>query len=111
MVFSSCYKGIDVDLVIHNAKIHTMNDKNLIVEAIAVKDGKIVEVGPNQQILNKYNSEKIIDAQGKDLYPGLTDAHGHILSYMNQLLSKFLLPFLVFDDMTLGFFNNSADIF
>ena len=99
MVFSSCYKGIDVDLVIHNAKIHTMNDKNLIVEAIAVKDGKIVEVGPNQQILNKYNSEKIIDAQGKDLYPGLTDAHGHILSYMNQKLSVDLVGCKSYEEM------------
>jgi predicted amidohydrolase YtcJ len=87
LLFSSCYKGIEVDIVIHNAKIHTMNDKNLIVEAMAIKDGKIVEVGPNQQILNKYDSEKEIDAQGKDIYPGLTDAHGHILSYLNQKLS------------------------
>jgi len=86
-VFSSCYKGIEADLVIHNAKIHTMNDKNLVVEALAVKDGKIIEIGPNQQILNKYDSEKIIDAKGKDIYPGLTDAHGHIVSYLNQKLS------------------------
>jgi predicted amidohydrolase YtcJ len=87
LFFSSCYKGIEVDLVIHNGKVHTMNDKNLIVEAMAIKDGKIIEIGPNQQILNKYDSEKIIDAQGKDIYPGLTDAHGHILSYLNQKLS------------------------
>lgn len=87
LLFSSCYKGIEVDLVIHNAKIHTMNDKNQVVEALAIKDGKILEIGPNQQILNKYDSEKEIDAQGKDIYPGLTDAHGHILSYINQKLS------------------------
>ncbi len=84
---NSCYKGLDADLVVHNASIHTMNESGLISEAIAIKDGKILEIGPNQQILNKYRSKKVIDAGGRELYPGLTDAHGHILSYMNQKLS------------------------
>ncbi len=87
LTLTSCYKGIEVDLVIHNGKIHTMNDKNQVVEAVAIKDGKILEIGPNQQILNKYNAEKVVDAQSRDIYPGLTDAHGHILSYINQKLS------------------------
>jgi len=86
-LFSSCYKGIEVDIVVHNARIHTMNEKDLIVEAMAIKDGKILEIGPNQQILNKYRSEKTIDAGGREIYPGLTDAHGHILAYMKQKLS------------------------
>ena len=97
--FSSCYKGKDVDLVIHNAKINTMNNKNEIVEAIAVKDGKIVEIGPNQQILNKYNADKIIDAQGKEFFPGFTDAHGHILSYLKQKLSVDLVGSKSYQDM------------
>jgi predicted amidohydrolase YtcJ len=37
--------------------------------------------------LNKYNADKIIDAQGKEVFPGFTDAHGHILSYLKQKLS------------------------
>lgn len=97
--FSSCYKGKDVDLVIHNAKINTMNNKNEIVEAMAVKDGKIVEIGPNQQILNKYNADKIIDAQGKEVFPGFTDAHGHILSYLKQKLSVDLVGSKSYQDM------------
>ena len=98
-IFNSCYKGLDADLVIHNAKIHTMNDAGLITEAMAIKDGKIIEVGPNQQILNKYSSNKVIDAGGRELYPGLTDAHGHILSYINQKLSVDLVGVKSYKEM------------
>jgi predicted amidohydrolase YtcJ len=63
-------KGIKVDMVIHNARIHTMDDLNTIEEAMAIRDGKIIEVGPERQILNKYSYDESIDAQGKDLYPG-----------------------------------------
>jgi predicted amidohydrolase YtcJ len=86
-------------MVIHNAKIHTMNDKNQVVEAMAIKDGKVLEIGPNQQILNKYRSEKIIDAGGREVYPGLTDAHGHILAYMKQKLSVDLVGCKSFKEM------------
>ncbi|MFM7662137.1 MAG: amidohydrolase [Bacteroidota bacterium] len=99
LTFSSCYKGVNVDLVIHNARIHTMNEKNAVMDAMAVKDGKIIEVGAEQQILNKYQSEKIIDAKGKDIYPGLTDAHGHILSYINQKLNLDLVGCKSYDEV------------
>ncbi len=87
LLLNSCYKGKSVDLIVHNAKIHTMDDANGVFDAMAIKDGKIVEVGPERQILNRYSSEEEIDAGGKDVYPGFTDAHGHILSYAQQILS------------------------
>lgn len=96
---SACYKGKSVDLIIHNAKVHTMVDNAEIAEAIAIKDGKIVEVGPERQILNKYSSDEEIDAEGKDVYPGFTDAHGHILSYAKQLLSADLVGTKSMDEL------------
>ncbi len=84
---SSCYKGKSVDLIIHNARVHVMNDKLEIAEAIAIKDGKIVEVGPERQILNKYTADVIINAQSKDVFPGFHDAHGHIMSLARQKLN------------------------
>ena len=79
-------KGQEVDLIIHNAQIHTLDLNNTIHDAIAIRNGKIVEVGPERQILNKYRSDEIINAQGKEMYPGFTDAHGHMLMYAKQLL-------------------------
>lgn len=82
----SCMKGQKVDLIIHNANIHVMDDAGSVHEAMAIRDGKVIEVGPERQILNKYRSDEDIDALGKDVYPGLTDAHGHLLMYANQKL-------------------------
>lgn len=96
---SACYKGKSVDLIIHNAKVHTLVDNAEVAEAIAIKDGKIVEVGPERQILNKYSSDEEIDAEGKDVYPGFTDAHGHILSYAKQLLSADLVGSKSMDEL------------
>ncbi len=99
MMLSSCIKGKSVDLVIYNAQIHTMDEAGHLFNAMAIKDGKIVEVGPERQIRNKYASEEEIDAQGKDIYPGFTDAHGHIFSYADQLLSANLVGSKSFDEV------------
>jgi len=83
---TSCFKGEKIDLIIHNGKIHIMNDELDVVEAIAIHDGKILEFGPEREILNRYRAETEINAQQKDIYPGLHDAHGHIMSYAAQKL-------------------------
>lgn len=99
LLLSGCYKGKSVDFVIHNAHIHTMNDTDEVHEAMAIKDGIIVEVGPEQQILNKYTSEEEIDAQGKDIYPGFTDAHGHIISLAKKKLGVDLIGTHSYDEL------------
>lgn len=98
-VLSACYKGKKVDTIIHNAVIHTMKDDNHWYEAIAIAQGTIIEVGPEQQILNKYRADEIIDASGKDVYPGFTDCHGHLLLYAKNLLSADLTGSKSFDEV------------
>lgn len=84
---TSCFKGNKVDLIIHNARIHSMNTTDDEFQAMAIKDGKILELGPERQILNKYRSDEEIDAYGKNVYPGFTDAHTHLLSLAQERLS------------------------
>ena len=93
------YKGKNVDIVIHNARIHSMNDSDAIFEAIAITDGKIIEVGPEQQILNKYTSDEEIDAGGKDMYPGFTDVNGHIFELAKRKLSLDLTGTRSYDEL------------
>jgi len=48
--------------------------------AVAVKDGKIVAVGPEKEVEEKYPQEqarRVIEAPGKTLTPGLIDPHTH----------------------------------
>ncbi len=96
---SSCMKGESVDLVIHNARIHTLNGLDKIEDAIAIRDGQIVEVGPERQILNKYSANEYIDAEQKHIYPGFTDAHGHLMAYARQKLSVNLVGCRSYDEL------------
>jgi predicted amidohydrolase YtcJ len=84
LVSSACMKGKKVDLIVHNAKIHCMDDQNTVEDAMAIRDGVIVEVGPERQILNKYYADQEVDAKQKGIYPGFTDAHTHMFSLAKQ---------------------------
>ena len=82
LTFYACsYKSIPADLIVHNARIYTVDNDFLVVEAMAIKDGVILETGPERQIMNKYKALKTIDAGKKPVYPGLIDAHCHFLGY------------------------------
>jgi predicted amidohydrolase YtcJ len=70
-----------VDTIIHHAVIYTVDSAFTVAEAIAIKDGKIVATGKNDEILKKYTAIESIDAGGKSLYPGFIDAHAHFVGY------------------------------
>lgn len=78
---SCAHKQESADLIVHNAHIYSMDEKNTVYEAMAIKDGKIIELGAERQIMNKYHSGNYYDAKTKCIYPGFIDAHGHILNY------------------------------
>jgi predicted amidohydrolase YtcJ len=87
-LFSSCFKSEKADLIIHNATIYTVDNSFSTVQAMAVKDGKIIALGAEREILNKYDAPEIIDAKTMVVYPGFIDAHCHFLNYgliMNQV--------------------------
>jgi len=74
LLVSSCTKN--VDLVVTNANIYTIDNEFSVMKSMAIKDGKIVEV--SKQNLDKfYNSEEILNAEGKTILPGLIDSHCH----------------------------------
>ena len=79
----SCLKKdkTDVDSIITDATIYTVNNSFDRSTAMAVKDGKIVAIGTNDEIRNKFKSNTIINAKGKFIYPGLIDAHCHFYGY------------------------------
>lgn len=80
---NACFYTEEADLIVHNAKIYTVDEQFSTAEAMAIKDGKIIEVGPNNQIKNKYAAPKEVDAKLAFVYPGFIDAHCHFLWYGN----------------------------
>ena len=78
---SSCTSKLQADLIIHHAKIYTVDSAFSMVEAMAVKDKKILATGTNDDILKKYESTEVIDAAGKTILPGFIDAHCHFTGF------------------------------
>lgn len=70
-----------VDYIITNAKIYTVDSSFSTAEALAVKDGRFVEVGQAEALLENYQTDSLIDLQGAALYPGFIDAHAHFYRY------------------------------
>ncbi len=56
-----------------------------MVQAVAVKDGKILTLGTRAEIekANKGAATEVVDLDGRALLPALLDAHSH---YINSLL-------------------------
>lgn len=81
-LLSGCaYKNKEADLVVHNARIVTLDSADHVYQAMAIKDGRILELGPEQQILNRYSAGETYDAAGQTVYPGFIDAHCHFFGY------------------------------
>jgi predicted amidohydrolase YtcJ len=67
------------DLILVHGKILTVDAKDSIAQAIAIREGKIVALGSDQDILQlAAGKARVIDLQGKTATPGLIDAHAHL---------------------------------
>jgi len=66
------------DVILHNAKIITVDKNFSIAEALAIKNERFIAIGSNNEIEKLAgNSTKRIDLKGKTVLPGLIDAHLH----------------------------------
>ncbi|MDR0851487.1 MAG: amidohydrolase [Clostridiales Family XIII bacterium] len=66
------------DTVYINGHIYTGNEHEDIVEALAIKDGRILEVGTSPEILAlSGDATQVIDLAGKHILPGFIDGHCH----------------------------------
>lgn len=67
------------DLIIHNARILTMDDESPRAEAVAIAGNRILAVGSDTGILPLAKAgARIIDAAGATVLPGFNEAHMHI---------------------------------
>ena len=68
----------NADLIVHNAKLVTVDAKFSIAEAVAIKDGRVLFVGKNvDALVHKGDKTRVVDAKGKMVLPGLMDSHTH----------------------------------
>ncbi|RPH97208.1 MAG: hypothetical protein EHM72_13835, partial [Calditrichaeota bacterium] len=79
------------DFIIYNGKVITVDPQDRVVEAVAIKDGKILQAGTTQEILQLADADcKSIDLRGKTVTPGLIDSHYHLMYYGAQFWPGYL---------------------
>ena len=85
LVWASCFLLAASDLIaqspeliLHHGKIVTVDARFSIAEAVAIRDGRIVKVGSNRDVLAlKTAGTRVVDLGGKPVLPGLIDSHVH----------------------------------
>jgi predicted amidohydrolase YtcJ len=69
-------------MVITNGKVITVDNDFTIVQAVAVKGGRIVAVGTNSEVRASADKDtKVVDLKGKTMLPGINEAHMHVASF------------------------------
>src|SRR5690242_14115427 len=69
------------DLILHHAKVVTVDTRFTIAEALAIQGERIVRTGSNAEVLAlKGARTETIDLGGKMVLPGLVDCHAHPLA-------------------------------
>ena len=74
------------DLIVLDARIHTMDATDSVHTAIACRGDRILAVGSNAEIQRLQGQDtKVIEAAGRTVVPGFNDSHVHFLAGGQQL--------------------------
>jgi predicted amidohydrolase YtcJ len=80
--FLACFlphlPAAEADLILHHGKIVTVDSRFSIRQAVAIRDGRILQVGKDTAILKlKGARTELVDLKGRMVLPGLMDSHTH----------------------------------
>jgi len=70
------------DVILINGRVHTLDARNTIARAVAIRDGRIVAVSDSTPA--RPAGVRVIDLRGRTVVPGLIEAHVHIVSLANR---------------------------
>lgn len=80
------------DTIYVGGDIVTVNDAAPSAEALAIKNGRILAVGKESELMAlRDDNTKIVDLDGRTMIPGFIDGHGHVFNTGVQALSANLL--------------------
>jgi len=78
-------KREQVDLLVKDATVYTVDGDFSVVESFVVKDGRIHDRGSSAAMTRKYNADRTLSLEGAFVYPGWNDAHCHFTGYALSL--------------------------
>ncbi len=80
------------DTIYRGGPIVTVDDDNPSAEALAVRDGVIVAVGSEYEVMTlRGDDTEVVDLAGRTLTPGFVDGHAHVLNFGMQAVGANLL--------------------
>ncbi|MBK8669063.1 MAG: amidohydrolase [Saprospiraceae bacterium] len=99
MLGMGCQDDKTADLVIKNANIYAV-DSNYVGDAIAIKEGLIMRIGPWSEIVSITDeNSKIIDAGQNFVMPGFIEGHGHFSGLGYSLINLNFLKSRSWEDI------------
>jgi len=68
-----------IDLLLHNGVVVTMDARGRVFDpgAVAVEGGRIVAVGPEEEVAGRFHPAEAVDCRNAAIIPGLINGHGH----------------------------------
>lgn len=101
-----------IDLLIRNGHVIALDDARTIIPggAVAIAGNRIVEVGEDAVLGDRYRADRTIDAGGAPVHPGLVECHLHA-SYQTfrNLIPDHIPEDDVFDAIERVFYNTVTD--
>ncbi|MEC3939697.1 amidohydrolase, partial [Leclercia adecarboxylata] len=67
------------DIILINGRFHTVDRENPVATAVAIRDGKFLEVGSQSEVMEHHcDGTKVIELKCHTAVPGLNDSHLHL---------------------------------
>ncbi|HBH05179.1 MAG TPA: amidohydrolase [Flavobacteriales bacterium] len=79
LINCSNLKKDKIDLIVHNGTIYMVDQQFQTAEAMAIDSGRILAIGAEHEIRNRFQAREQLDLRQKFVYPGFIDAHCHFV--------------------------------
>jgi predicted amidohydrolase YtcJ len=100
--------GMDIDLIVRNARVITMDAGRPFASAVAVRAGQIAAVGGDEVAALAGPATRVIDAGGRTLLPGFVESHLHLVLGGAELVQLQIGGVMGFDALKAAFLDYAA---
>ena len=77
---SAIIEDLGANLILTNGKVVTVDPQETISQAVAIRDGRFLKIGTNEEIKGLAKSDaRVIDLKGRTVLPGFIDTHEHCI--------------------------------
>ncbi len=88
------------ELIVTDARIYTVDDSRPVVEALAIRGGRVVFAGSaGEAMALRGAATRVLDLDGRTVIPGMVDAHAHLLGLGEMLRNVDLVGTRSYDEV------------